>query len=30
MTTANPLTDDYKAVLQIAIRQVNGLLAALH
>ena len=27
---ANPLTGDYEAVVQIAIRQINGLLGTLH
>ena len=27
---ANSLTGDYEAVVQIAIRQINGLLATLH
>src|ERR1700730_3601808 len=27
---ANPLTGDYEAVLQIAIRQINGILGTLH
>ena len=27
---ANALTGDYEAVLQIAIRQINGLLGTLH
>jgi hypothetical protein len=27
---SNPLTGDYEAALQIAIRQVNGLLGTLH
>src|SRR5262245_22597427 len=27
---ANPLTGDFEAVLEVAVRQVNGLLATLH
>jgi peroxiredoxin len=30
MTMANPLTGDYEAVVQIAIRQINGLIGTLH
>ena len=30
MTMANNLTGDFEAVVQLAVRQINGLLAALH